>query len=132
MSQENVEAVGAAFAAFLDGGIDAVADRFAEDAVIVQPPNQADFREYVGRDGLIQATEEWVGQWDDWQMELRHLEDADPYVLAHMYQRGRGKVSGVEVGTELISIFTIENDKVSRWEMFFSEADAREALRLKG
>ena len=87
-------------------------------------------RTYTGREGLAQAVADWGGQWDDWRLELVRLIDADPDVVSVMHQRARGKISGVDVATELGSVFSVEAGKIVRWQMFFSEQEALAAVGL--
>ena len=130
MSREDVEIVRAANEAWLRGDVAATLALVAPNIVISQPPTQADARTYVGHDGLIQAVSEWGGQWDDWQVELRGVIDAHPKVVAVLHQRARGKISGVEVANELGCVYEVEDGKITRWQMYFSEAEAREAAGL--
>ena len=130
MSQENVEVVRAANEAWLSGDLAAALELFAETLVTTQPPTQADARTYVGHDGLLQALTDWGGQWDEWQITLVRVIDADPYVVSVHQQRGRGRTSGIEVATELGSVYRVEGGKIVRWQMFFSEQEALEAAAL--
>ena len=130
MSRENVEVVRAATQAWLSGDLSAALELVAEDIVTMQPPTQADARTYVGHDGLMQAMADWGDQWDDWQVELIRVIDADPDVVGVLHQRGRGKISGVEVASELGSVIAVEGGKIVRWQMFFSEQEALEAVGL--
>ena len=130
MSRENVDVVRTANEAWLRGDVAATLELVAPNIVITQPPTQADARTYVGHDGLIQAISEWGGQWDDWQVELRSVTDADPEVVAVLHQRARGKIIGVEVANELGCVYEVEDGKITRWRMFFSESEAREAAGL--
>ena len=130
MSQENVEVVRAANEAWLSGDLAAALEFFAETLVTSQPPTQADARTYVGHDGLLQALTDWVGQWDECQIALVRVIDADPYVVSVHQQRGRGRTSGIEVATELGSVYGVEEGKIVRWQMFFSEQEALEAAGL--
>ena len=130
MSQENVEVVRAATEAWLSGDFSAALELVAEDIVTTQPPTQADARTHVGHDGLVQAMADWCDQWDDWQVELLRVIDADPDVVGVLHQRGRGKISGAEVASELGSVIAVEAGKIVRWQMFFSEQEALEAVGL--
>jgi ketosteroid isomerase-like protein len=130
MSEENVEVVRAANEAWLPGDLPTALELVAETIVTTQPPTQADARTYVGHDGLMQAMADWGGQWDDWQVELLRVIDAHPHVVAVLHHRGRGKISGVGVATELGCVYAVEGGKIVRWQMFFSEREALEAVGL--
>ena len=63
-------------------------------------------------------------------LALVRVIDADPYVVSVHQQRGRGRTSGIEVATELGSVYGVEGGKIIRWQMFFSEQEALEAVGL--
>ena len=130
MSEANVELVRRLIETWLGGDAAGALALMADDVVVTQPPHQVDARTYEGHDGLMQAMADWGGQWDDWRFELQRLIDADDTVVAVMLQSGRGKSSGVEVTTTLGSVFHVADGKVSRWQMFFSEAEALAAAGL--
>jgi ketosteroid isomerase-like protein len=125
-----VEVVRAAIKSWLQGDVPAALELMAETVVTTQPPTQADARTYTGHEGLMQAMADWGGQWDDWQVELRRVIDAHPDVVAVLHQRGRGKISGAEVATELGCVFAVEGEKIVRWQMFFSEQEALESAGI--
>ena len=131
MSRENVEVVEAAYREWLGGDVEAALARFSPEVEVIQPAEQVDGRTYRGHDGVLQAMASWIGQWDDYRFEVRRVVDADPHVVVTGYQRGRGKGSGVEVGTEFASVHTMEDGKVTRWQMFFSEWEALEAAGVR-
>jgi ketosteroid isomerase-like protein len=130
VSQENVDLVRVTIEAWLRGDTPRALGAFAETVVVIQPPTQADARTYVGHDGVLQAMADWISQWNEWKLDLRSLTDADPDVVAVFDQRGRGKISGAEVATEFGCVFTVEDRTIVRWQMFFSEQEARGAAGL--
>jgi ketosteroid isomerase-like protein len=130
MSQENVDLVRAWNESWLGGDLRAGLELMAENVIATTPPNQPDVQVYVGRDGLLQALTDWGGQWDEWAISLVSVIDAEPDVVSVHHQRGRGRTSGVEVATELGSVYSVEDGKIVRWQMFFSEQEALEAAGL--
>ena len=132
MSQENVEIVQSAFAAFIRGDTDAVLQLAAEDIVITQPPELpgASPHQY-GHAGVLEAFAIWPEQWDEYRMEPpRIIADSGDYVVVAARTAGRGKQSGVEVEMEFAHLFTVRAGKVAEWKIFVSEEQALEAAGL--
>ena len=132
MSQENVEIVQAAFAAFERGDTEAVLQLCAEDIVITQPKElPGASRHQYGHPGVLEAFSIWPEQWDEYRIEPPQLV-ADPgdYVVVKARQRGRGKQSGVEVDMEFAFLFTVRGGKLAEWQIFVSEDQALEAAGL--
>ena len=132
MSQENVDAVEAAFAAFERGNTDAVLQLCAEDIVITQPQElPGASRQQYGHSGVLEAFSIWPEQWDEYRIEAPQLV-ADPgdCVVVKARQRGRGKQSGVEIDMELAFLFKLRRGKIAEWQIFVSEDQALEAAGL--
>ena len=133
MSQENVEVVQSAFAAFMRGDTDAVLQLCAKDIVITQPPELPGVtpRQY-GHSGVLEAFAIWPEQWDDFRVEPpRVVADPGDYVVVAARTRGRGKQSGVEVDMEFAFLFTLREGKIAEWQLFVSEDQALEAAGLR-
>ena len=131
MSRENVEIVQAAFDAYSRADFDRLLELASPEIVVNQPQEQPDLQTYEGHDGLMRALAEWVGEWDDYEVEVLQAIDADPHVMAKVRQRGRGKASGVEIESTMSWVFTMEDSKIVRWRMFLSEQEALEAVGLR-
>jgi ketosteroid isomerase-like protein len=132
MSQENVDVVQAAFAAFDRGDTKAVLQLCAEDIVITQPEElPGTSRHQYGHSGVLEAFSIWPEQWDEYRIEPPQLV-ADPgdYVIVKARQRGRGKQSGVEVEMEFAFLFVVRGGKLAEWQIFVSEDQALEAAGL--
>jgi uncharacterized protein len=132
MSEENVEIVRNAFAAFERGDIDGVLRLCDEDIVITQPPDLLGVPpEQRGHRGVLEALAIWPAQWDEYRIELLRV-DAAPGGKVFVAQRssGRGKQSGVEVDMDFSFVFTIREGKISEWRLFIQEEQALEAAGL--
>jgi ketosteroid isomerase-like protein len=132
MSQENVDVVQSAFAAFIRGDTDAVLQLCAEDIVITQPPELPGVspRQY-GHPGVLEAFAIWPEQWDEFRIEPpRVIADPGESVVVAARTRGRGKQSGVEVDMEFAFLFIVREGKIAEWQIFISEDQAREAAGL--
>jgi ketosteroid isomerase-like protein len=132
MSEENVEIVRNAFAAFKRGDIDGVLRLCDEDIVITQPPDLPGVRpEQRGHRGVVEALAIWPEQWDEYRIELLRV-DAAPGDKVFVAQRssGRGKQSGVEVDMDFSFVFTLREGKISEWRLFIQQEQAHEAAGL--
>jgi ketosteroid isomerase-like protein len=132
MSQENVEIVRAAFAAFEDGGMEAVL-RFCDESIEITQPAQlpgVNPRQY-GHAGVRESFGIWPEQWADFRVEIVRTAEVNERVLVTTIQRGRGKSSGVEVETQFAFLFTLRDGKIVEWRIFMTEGDALNAVGLE-
>jgi len=132
MSEENVEIVRNAFAAFEQGDIEGVLRLCDEDIVITQPPDLPGVSpEQRGHRGVLDALAIWPEQWDEYRIELLRVDPA-PGGKVFVAQRssGRGKQSGIEVDMDFSFVFTIREGKISEWRLFMHEEQAVEAAGL--
>ena len=130
MSRENVEIVRSAFDAWLRGDIESMLRLVDPDITVEQPAEMPDAMTRRGRAGVMDAIAAWPEQWDDYQIEIVHIAEADDHVAVKTHQRGRGKGSGVEVEGEIWFVFGFRNGKVTEWRMFGDEREALEAVGL--
>ena len=125
MSRQNVDAVRKAFDAYRRRDWDGVVRDAHRDVDVVQPPDFAEQRSYHGHQGLLEVLRWWPSQWEDFQVELTELIDAnDDQVLWVTRQHGRGKDSGVEVAGEVAFVSTFRDGKTVRIEMFQTRQEA--------
>ena len=132
MSQENVEIVQTAFAAFERGDVDALLELCDEDIAITQPPDLPGIPgEQRGHAGVLEALAIWPEQWEDYRSELvRIVADRGDVVVVTARTRGRGKQSGVHVEMDFTFVFTVSDEKIVEWRLFMREDQALEAAGL--
>ena len=132
MSEENVEIVRNAFAAYERGDMEAVLRLADEDIVIKQPSDVPGIpAEQRGHRGVLEAFAIWPEQWDDFRVEILRIAPAPAgKVIATVRNRGRGKGSGVEVDMEFTFVFTIRDAKITEWQLFVQEDEALKAAGL--
>jgi ketosteroid isomerase-like protein len=132
MSEENVEVVRNAFAAFERGDIEGVLRLCDEDIVINQPPDLPGISpEQRGHRGVLEAFAIWPEQWEDYRIQLLRVEAApDGKVFVTQRSSGRGKQSGVEVDMDFSLVFTVREGKISELRLFVQEDQALEAAGL--
>jgi ketosteroid isomerase-like protein len=132
MSEENVEIVRTAFAAFDRGDIEAVLRLCDEDIVITQPAELPGVSaEQRGHPGVLEAFAIWPEQWEDYRMEILRIAAApDDRVVVTTRARGRGRQSGVEVDMGFSFAFAIRDARISEMRIFAREDEARAAAGL--
>ena len=135
MSQENVEVIGAIHGDWMAGNYEAVFARLDADIEWFGPPDISASGEpgsglSRGHEGVRRSLARWIGEWDEFSFELRQLIDSGDEVLAEGWQRGRGKISGVEIHEEIFSVWTVRGGQAVRQRMFRDRAQALEAAGL--
>jgi ketosteroid isomerase-like protein len=129
MSQENVEIVKAAFAAFERDDLEGVLSYCDEDVAIMQdaalPGVPAQQR---GHAGVLEAFTIWPDLWDDFRVEIVSVSDHGDRVMFTTLNRGRGKDSGVPVEMAFTYLFALRGGKITEWRIFMREEQALEAL----
>src|SRR5512132_1907193 len=132
MSEENVEIVRSAFAAFERGDIEGILRLCDEDIVISQPPELPGVSpEQRGHRGVLEALAIWPEQWDNYRIELLRVDAApDDKVFVSQRSSGRGKKSGIEVDMDFSFVFTVCEGRITEWRLFTQENDALEAAGL--
>jgi ketosteroid isomerase-like protein len=128
MSQENVEIVRSAFAAFERGDASELTDLMADDLVIhrAEPDNAF----YYGKEGFFEATADWIEGFDDWKATPEEYVEAGDTVLVQVHQTARGKGSGVPVESHFWFVFDLRGGKVVGLAFLTSKAAAFEAAGL--
>jgi ketosteroid isomerase-like protein len=130
MSQENVEIVQRAMAAYMGNDEATVRKIVAPDVVISTRPDQPDVREHHGYDGMLRASAEWLEAWDEHTMEAARVWDAGDLVILATRESARGKISGVPLETESIFVYTLSQGTIVRIQIFGSEREALQAVGL--
>lgn len=130
MSQENVEIVLRGIAAMnrLDpDAFTALCDARFEMRLVgaVGEPVR-----YVGADGIHEFFRDMSESWADWGFEVEEARDLDEHVLITGRQRGRGRVSGVEVDSLRAAVVSVRDGAVTELRYFPEPADALKAAGL--
>lgn len=103
-------------------------DHFAPRVVVSTRPDQPDAGDFHGHDGLMRQMNQWLETWDGFSIEILRVRDVDDAVIAVVHERGRGTSSGVPMDDESTFVFTVEQAKIVRWQMFGSEREASAAV----
>ena len=130
MSEENVEAVRRGYAAWLEGGVDAIIPLLDPEIRWSQDPSFPGAKTYVGHEG--------VREWDAWldesfeerRVEVERLIDGGDRVMALVVVHTRGRGSGAETRTPMAHLWTLRNGMGVRVQFYLDRAEALEAAGL--
>jgi len=130
MSQPSAHVVRQLYAHFLERGTpdpEGYTDDFVWDmSTFAGWPEK---QQYPGYEGMTEFLSEWIGAWEDWELELRDVIDAGDEVVAICKQHGRSKASGLEVDMTFAQVWTVRDGKMAYQRMY---ADVGEALASAG
>ena len=130
MSQENVEVVGAIWAAYVSGDFQLALDGYAEDCVWDDTKDRPDGAVHIGREAIVRLATAWRGTWEDYEIAVEKLLDpGGDKVAAVLREKGRGKGGGVEVTNRFAHVETVRDGKIVHTMVY---RDPREALEAVG
>ena len=132
MSQENVEIIRDAFAAFNRGHLDAFLEYWTDDidyrAAEGAPDDVGPIK---GKEALRAFAQDWPDTFDEFRCEPIELIDAgEDKVIAVMRISGRAKLSGVETDMTYAELSTLRDGKIARGRQYRTRDEALEAAGL--
>ena len=129
MSQENVEIVRAAYAAWNAGDMDAFS-AFYDPGIILRPPSMwPEPGPFVGREAVMRFFEQTRDIWDTDTLEpTGDFIDAGDRVVLRYAWHGAGR--GPESNMEMTNVVTVRRRKIFYQEIFQDHAEALEAVGL--
>jgi ketosteroid isomerase-like protein len=95
------------------------------DVEFVETPERVDARTYRGHQGVLEAFQRWLEQWDKYTVELLVVEDHGDQVFAVVREAGEGLGSGAPAEKTLYMVFTFRDGKLARYMEAYHEARAR-------
>jgi len=138
MSQQNVELIRRLYrvgeAMNLDDLLTALPElipQFADPEIEwIESPSRIDRRTYRGYEGVREAMQHWLEDFEEYSYEPQEIVDCGDDVLVIAGEEGQGAASGVPVTAESYQLFTIRDGKVLRFRSFSDRASALEAAGL--
>jgi ketosteroid isomerase-like protein len=124
VSSERIQVAQTLWDAWQRGDAAAMFELIDPEIVSIQLPEQVDVRPYYGHEGVREVMEDWIGTWEDWEVELLDLREVGESVVLSLHQRGRGKGSGVAMEWNVWFVWQVRAGRVARWQMFSSEREA--------
>jgi ketosteroid isomerase-like protein len=128
MSQENVEIVRAANAAWNAGDMGALGEMQDPDVIVRAPKGWPEPGPFVGREAVMRQYEQLRETWDADALELVSIVDASAQVVVQFVWRGVGH--GPEVDLALTGVYTVRRGKIFYVEFFLDHAEALEMVGL--
>jgi ketosteroid isomerase-like protein len=130
MSQENVEIVRAANAAYIRGDLDAVL-KDCDPYVVIRPdPNWPENRPFLGADAARSLIGDFMATLGTGEMVSEELIDAGDRVVTRIRGRAHGQLSGIENEVAFSQVVTFRRGKVVMIEYFIDHQEALEAAGL--
>jgi uncharacterized protein len=130
MSEENVAIVRRAYERWATGDFrSGAADLDPHVVFVVQAP----FLEpgvYLGHDGVRDYMSRFLEQWEHYTIEAEQFQAVGDTILVRIYQRGKGKASGIDTELRSYMLFTFRGRKIIRIENVLDETKALEAAGL--
>ena len=130
MSEENVEILRRAFAAYEEGGVDALVPLLTEEVVVHSMPGWPDDAEYHGRAGLRKLSRQWTENFDEFHFEVESLHQVGDAVVALQTMTGRIKGTRSPVSQDIGSITEMRGGQISSIRYFSSWSDTLDAAGL--
>ena len=129
-STSNVEVVRRLNGAFERGDIEGQLALLSPDVEIAEWPNSPDSSVFRGHAGARQALERWLQVWEWLRNDVEDIIESGERVLFCARTRGKGKGSEIEVETDAYNVYTVEDGKVTRIELFTTKEPALRAAGL--
>jgi len=137
MSSTNVDVVRDQFAAVNERDFGRAMDGYAEDVVLVVPPELfLESGTFEGREAVGRGFGDWFSTFGPGYRfdieEARDVGDTGDLVLIVASHTGRGRGSGVEVSGHTGYLYTVRDGKVARVEVYAGREEALEAASREG
>ena len=138
MSQENVDFLTGLFSAadsldreaLLKALPDLIEQICDPEIEWVEDPQRADGRVYRGHAGVRDSWEQWLENFEAYGFEIERIDDHGDHVLVVAVEHGRGSVSEAEVSARVYMVCTFRAGKILRYQEFYNEDQALEAVGL--
>jgi ketosteroid isomerase-like protein len=130
MSAENVEIVRCGHEAFERGDLPGLLEVMDPEIVCYTAPPLPDAAEYRGHDGMLQWAANWIEGFADYVQRAESYYDAGDYVIATVYQHGRGEQSGAPVEQHFWFLHEVREGKLVRIGVHVTREQALEAAGL--
>lgn len=128
MTEAPTQVVEALYAAINEHDFEAGFALLAEDFEWLEPEQSLLGGAHHGPEQVRRALEAQLEVWDEFTIEPEEFHERAERVAVPVRQRARGGASGVEVEIRIGHLWTIEDGKAVRLEVFAARDDAEAAL----
>jgi ketosteroid isomerase-like protein len=132
MSEENVEIMRQANAAFNRGDLEGALANYADDAEMRDLLNAPDQPVVVsGIEAIRSVLNEWVAAFDELRADVEEWIDADDAVIIKAHWWGTGRESGLSIDSRQYDLYELHEGKIVRSVIGYGSRDkALEAAEL--
>ena len=131
MSEENVERMRQAMAAFNEGDGAAFDKLLADDALIVPVRAAVEGTTYRGRDAGTHYCAAVAESWEELSWDIEAIQEGDIWVLALGHIRGQGRDSGAAIDARAGWLAHFHDGRIARFQTFANRDEALEAAGLR-
>ena len=133
MSQENVDVVRRAYAAWNRRDFDEAAELLAPDIEWRMPSNLPDAETWRSSEEVMHGLGVFLESWDRLRVEVQEYIDAGDRVVALLRYSGRAALTGLELEGSAVdaAVWTLREGKVVKVEMYGDTSEALEAVGLR-
>ena len=130
MAEEYVERLRRGYAAFNEGGVEAIIDQVAPELEFSDRESAPDRETFVGGEGIVELVRLNLEAFDQLELEVLDFVDAGEVVLVLVRMQVRGRASGVALDTEACHAWQFSEGHARRMQVYASKQRAIEALGL--
>jgi ketosteroid isomerase-like protein len=130
MSEENVEIVRRAYAAWDREDREPALAFFADDVVWTPAREDPDPQPHRGREGVRQFWGQWEELFDNMRIDTEELIVVGDRVVSRLHVTGSGKGSGIDVDQRVYQVTGFRDGLIVRVDEFYDRAEALEAAGL--
>jgi ketosteroid isomerase-like protein len=132
VSRENVELVRAIYDAFVRADFEVALS--AIDPSVVWDLTHHDWpgpAKYHGHDGILEVLSEWMGTFENYEVEVEDLVDAGDRVVVIQHETAIHKASAAGIDRRTASIYTIRDGRAVMIDNYLDPEEALEAVGLR-
>lgn len=132
MSEENVETIERAYAAWKEAGVDAFMEYWAENTEWRSVPGDPVYRDPMHGKAAVRAyLKDWLDTFEDFHVEPVKLIDlGGERVVGTLRYSGRARHSDMKVDSLFAAVFVIKHGQIVDGREYDTEAQALEAVGL--
>ena len=130
MSQAKVELVRRAFAAYAEGGVEAVVPFYTPDVVWLAASEWPEDSAYEGIDANRRQDAVWHASFDDYGWEVHDIRDAQDRVLVLAEMVGRTKTDSVELRQKVGLLARFRGEQIAEVKAYNTWQEGLEAVGL--
>ena len=112
------------------GDLDGWVELYAEDVVFGASAEWPENTSVTGRSGMRQFWEEFSGVWEDVQIQIDKVYEAEDAVVAECHWITRGRASGVEGTMEFVLALWMRDGLIVRGQFYDELSDALDEVGL--